>query len=96
MDLGFCTGMGGYGVCWTGRMMSTHFSAQGAERRNQGNNHAPADGGRRIEELGGRIASEPCDGCGSRSLQFICELGGVDQYTCRRCRCRVFSAHATV
>jgi hypothetical protein len=76
-------------------MMSTHFSGQEYERRDPGNDRGPASAGRRVEDLGGRIAAEPCDGCGSRSLQFICELGGVDQYRCRRCRCRVFSANAS-
>jgi hypothetical protein len=75
-------------------MMSTQLSAQESERRDPVNAHPPTGGGRRIEDLGGRIAAEACDGCGSRSLQLICDQGGVDQYRCRRCRYRVFSAQA--
>jgi len=48
-------------------------------------------GGRRLEDLGGEVSAERCDGCGTSALEIVTSGDDYDEYRCRRCQCRVFS-----
>jgi len=60
------------------------------ERRDGIERRTPARGGRRVEDLGGIVSVEPCDGCGSRALERVATGHGYHEHRCRRCRYRVF------
>ena len=50
-------------------------------------------GGRRATDLGGQLAPALCDGCsGLFTLQWVAASQDLDEYRCRRCRCRIFAA----
>ena len=54
--------------------------------------HAEARGGRRCGDFHRRFASVPCDGCGAKMLALIAIRCCSDEYLCRQCRCRVYTA----